>query len=72
MAFVDYFDQMAKRKGKLGTLLWRKNHVTTTKDGEKFRSSLTINIIKAAKFIASFHNLQISLEHATRSFGHGI
>ena len=72
MAFVDDLDQMAKQEGELGTLLWRKNHVTTIKDGEKFRSSFAINTIAAAKFIAGFHNLRFSLNNATVSFGHGI
>jgi len=71
-AFVDFLDGMAKREGELGTLLWRKNHVTKIKDGEKLRSSFTINTITAAKFIAGFHQLQFSLDSAIGSFGHGI
>ena len=71
-AFVDFLDQVAKREDELGTLLWRMNHVTKIKDGEKLRSSYTINTITAAKVIAGFHQLRFSLDSATGSFGHGI
>jgi hypothetical protein len=56
---------MAKRDGELGRLMWRKNHVTKIKDGEKFLNSFTINIITTAKFIAGFHQLRFNFDSAT-------
>ena len=71
MPLVEHLGEIAKNDGELGKLLWREHYTTSMKDGEKTRTTFTINTINAANFLTSFQEFDFPLDLPTASFGSG-
>ena len=63
--------QMAAMDGELGNLRWREDHMSTLKDGTRFRTTTTVTTMRAIRFLFGLNKLEFDLSGDSSSFGWG-